>query len=135
MEKDSTNQFMSFADSEISAITCGDGIIRILFSAANVRQHNPENGSRPLEGYARGVEFILTGTNLEFEDEGLMGRVSFGRAMLDNKWTLQIPLPCSITGRIAMEISFANQSHLEIEATDLECRFTGEPNFFESMAC
>lgn len=135
MASNAALQFLAFADSEIAGITSGNDSVRILFSAAHVFHHAPENDDKPVEGYARDVELILTGAQPKAATDDFMGRISFGRAMMEGQWLLQLPLPCTITSRIAMEFGFANQSHFEIEAVSLECRFTGEPNFFESMAC
>lgn len=135
MTNSPASQFLYFADSEIASITADGGGVRILFSAAHLLHHEPENNNKPAEGYARGVELVLTGTHSKASLENFMGRVSFGRAMMEGKWLSQLPLPCTMPGHITVEFDFANQSHIEIEASGLECRFTGEPNFFESMAC
>lgn len=135
MENNPTLQFLAFADSEIASITFGKDNVRVLFSAAHVLHQASENGDKLAEGYARGVELILTGTYPKAAKDDFMGRLSFGRAVMEGQWLLQLPLPCIIKSRVAMELGFANQSSFEVEAIGMECRFTGEPNFFESMAC
>lgn len=130
-----TTQFLSFADSEVASIETMDDNIRILFSAAHILRHDPENSEESVEGYARSVELFLKGAKLKIAPKDFMGRISVGRTMIEGKWISRLPLPCTMTDHIAMKIEFANQSHFEIEAAGLECRFTGESKFFESMAC
>ena len=131
----SETQLLVFADSEVASITFDEGSMRLLFSAAHVLRRDSGNNDKPLEGYSRGVELFSPEARFKASTEIFMGRLSFGRTMTNGKWLLQLPLPGIITSRITIELSFANQSHLEMECASLECRFTGEPNFFESMAC
>jgi hypothetical protein len=124
-----------FSDSEVAAVSSANGSIRILFSAAHVLRHSSNNSEKPIEGFARNVELILSGTKPDQTLNECIGRISSGRMFSENKWAPQATLPCIMPGPIKLELVFANQSHLEIEAIGLECRFGGKQNFFESMAC
>jgi hypothetical protein len=124
-----------FSDSEVTAVASANGSVRILFSAAHVLRDAPNTFEKPIEGFARGVELVLSGTNPGLALNEFIGRISFGRIFLENQWALQAALPCAMPGPVKLEFIFANQSHLEIAANGLECRFSGESNFFESMAC
>lgn len=135
MANDIAIQSISFADSEIANITFGAGKVRILFAAAHVLRRNPENNDKPAEGYSRGVELVLMEAYFEVSTDDFMGRISSGSATVDGIRSLQLPLPCAMTGLITLELDFSNQSHFAAKATSLKCHFTGEPNFFESMAC
>ena len=124
-----------FPDSEVAATTAANGNIRILFSAAHVLHESSNSFEKPTEGFARNVELTLSGASPGATLNEFIGRISYGRLLAENKWAPQAALPCSMLGPVKLELTFANQSHLEIEADGLECRFRGEPNFFESMAC
>jgi hypothetical protein len=112
-----------------------NGGIRILFSAAHVLRESPNSFEKATEGFAGNVELTLSTAKRDLTLNEFIGRISPGRLLAENKWMLHIALPCSMLGPVKLELTFATQSHLEIEADGLECRFGGEPNFFESMAC
>jgi hypothetical protein len=131
----STLQFINFADSEVVTVISENVNILIRLSAAHVLRNDPTNASKSVEGFAREVELMLSGVKPNQPTNELIGRIFSGRVLMKNQWTPQIPLPCTLSGPIKLELTFANQSHLEIEANSLECRFEGEANFFESMAC
>lgn len=130
-----TAQFLNFADSEVASIEFADGRTYIRFSAAHITQNDPANQQFPSNGFARFVELILATSKFDSTATEYIGRISNGRVRIQNQWIQQMPLPCLIIDSVILDLTFANQSHLEIEATSLECRYTGEPNFFESMAC
>lgn len=64
-----------------------------------------------------------------------MGRVSQGRVRVDGRWASQLALPSSCAGPVTLELAFANQSQLVLDANGLVCRYEGEPNFSESLFC
>ncbi|WP_157118735.1 hypothetical protein [Azohydromonas lata] len=124
-----------FSDSEVAAVTLANGNVRILFSAAHVLRYAPNDFEKLIEGFARNVELVLSATMPGLTLNEFMGRISSGRIFVENQWARQAAFPHTISGPIKLELSFANQSHLDIETDGLECRFIGESNFFESMAC
>ena len=129
------NLSLLFTDSEIKAVVPMREGIHISLSAAHVLQSNPAMPEQPIEGFSRGVELVLPGVQLDKPATDLIGRLSRGRIHINGQWSPSIPLPHTYTGPVKLELSFANQSFLALEADRVECRFEGGPNFHESMAC
>ena len=124
-----------FTDSEIAALAPAPDGIHIRISAAHVLQSNPEQTRRSIEGFSRSVEIVLLSAQFDKPANDLIGLLSKGRIHINGQWSPSIPLPHTHTGPVKLELSFANQSFLALEAVGVECRFEGKPNFFESMAC
>lgn len=131
-----TQYTLIFADSEVAAVTAVATGIHIRLSAAHVLFRDEPDADDATEGFSRGVEILLPGA--QWPDgalSGFMGRISEGRIRIGTAWAVKLPFPCSVSAPIQIELSFANQSHLELTATGLDCRFEGEPNFSESLFC
>ncbi|WP_157266098.1 hypothetical protein [Azohydromonas aeria] len=127
---------LMFADSEVAAVTAVATGIHIRLSAAHVLFLERPDAGNSTEGFSRGVEILLPGA--QWPDgalSGFMGRISEGRIRVGTAWAVKLPFPCSVSAPIQIELSFANQSHLELSAAGLECRFEGEANFSESLFC
>lgn len=126
---------ISLTDSEVAAVTSTSAGVHIRLSAAHVLCANPAHAGNAQEGFSRGVELLLSEARLAGTTDHFLGRLSSGRVLWGNQWSSRIPLPCATSGPVKLELTFANQSHLELTANGLECRFEGEPNFSESLSC
>lgn len=129
------NLTLRFADSEVTAVTSSSEGVCIRMSAAYVLRSEEPAGSKPTEGFARAVLLILAGARLDELPGHYIGRISHGRVEIGSQWASVIALPSSTVGKVKLELGFANQSHLLVEASGIECRFEGEPNFAESLFC
>ncbi|NML13431.1 hypothetical protein [Azohydromonas caseinilytica] len=129
------NSLFLFTDSEIAAAVPTPEGVHIRLSAAHVVQSNPAISEKSIEGFSQGVELVLPGVQLDKPATDLIGRLSQGRIRINGQWSPSIPLPHTHSGPTKLELSFANQSFLALEAEGMECRFEGEPNFHESMVC
>jgi len=124
-----------FADSEVSAVASSHDGVRIRMSAAHVLRSEAGAG-KPTEGFARAVELLLPGAELHGGAPGdFMGRISHGRVQVGGGWLSRLALPSSCAGPVTLELAFANQSQLVLNANGLACRYEGEPNFAESLSC
>ncbi len=125
---------LEFSDSEVAQVEQIDGSLRVRFSAACVISSTPP--SQPsVQGYAQAVELLLFGATATEPLAGLMGRVLRGRIAMSGSWAARLPLPSRIDAPVQLELGFAHQGTLTALGDGVECRFIGEPNFSESLAC
>jgi hypothetical protein len=124
---------LEFSDSEVAQVECLDGVLRIRFSAACVAR--AEGPSQPVQGYAQSVELRLFGVAATAALAGLIGRVVQGRIAVAGRWAARLALPSRIDAPIQLELGFAHRGALNVLGSGVECRFVGEPNFSESLAC
>ena len=124
---------VEFSDSEVGQIEQIGGELRLRFSAACVVR--VETPSQPVHGYAQSVELVVFGARRTEAPSGLIGRVAQGRIAVAGRWATRLALPCRIDEPIRLELSFANHGTLNVTGDGVECRFMGEPNFSESLAC
>ena len=124
-----------FADSEVASVTATARTIRLRFSAAHVIRCDIADDSKPIEGFARGVELLLADASLDETEGELIGSLAQGRIKIDGEWSSSLALPSSTQGHVTLELAFANQSSLTLVASGIECRYEDEPNFSESLFC
>ena len=125
---------LEFSDSEVAQVEQLDGLLRVRFSAACVvRIATPPQP--PVHGYSQSVELLLFGATATEALAGLIGRVLLGRIAVSGSWASRLALPCRIDEPILLELGFAHHGSLNVAGEGVECRFTGEPNFSESLAC
>lgn len=122
---------LDLADSEVAAVVdLADGLC-LRFSAAAVRQR-----TGALAGHARGVELLLGGVSPPRPPlEGCLGRLAQGRVTVDGQWLPRLALPGEWRAAIELDLTFANHSALCLRGRSLVCRFVGEANCRESLAC
>lgn len=126
--------WLVFADSEMSAVVPSEEGVRIRLSAAHVLRSEAA-GARHTLGFARAVELVLAGAELQGAPGDFMGRIAEGRVQVGGRWASQLALPSSCAGPVVLELAFANQSQLLLRAMGLACRYEGEANFSESLFC
>ena len=125
---------LEFSDSEVARVEQLDGLLRVQFSAACVVR--PAAPSRPrLQAYAQAVELLLLGVTATAAPAGLLGRVVDGRIAVAGRWAARLALPSRIDAPIKLELSFAHHGTLTVLGSGLVCRFVGDPNCSESLAC
>jgi len=127
--------WLNFADSEVASVTNSAAGVVIRFSAAHVEQVPAAPDEKPVVGFSRGVSLVLAAATLANELGSLVGRVSHGRVAIASQWSSTIPLPLVETGPVILQLAFSNQSQLSLAAEGLGCRFDGDANFTESLAC
>ena len=128
------NLLLEFSDSEVAQVELLEGLFRVRFSAACVvRTAAP---SQPLaRGHAQSVELLLFGATATEAPAGLIGRVVQGRIAVSGRWAARLALPDCIDAPIQLELGFAHHGTLNALGSGVACRFVGEPNFSESLAC
>ena len=125
---------LEFSDSEVARVEQLDGVLRVRFSAACVvRSATPSQPRVP--GYAQSVELLLVGVAATDVPPDLMGRVVQGRIAVSGRWAARLALPDCIDAPIQLELGFAHHGTLNALGSGVACRFVGEPNFSESLAC
>jgi len=125
---------LEFSDSEVAQVERREGVLRVRFSAACVvRSVAPSQA--PMHGYAQSVELVIFWARSTEAASSLVGRVVLGRIAVTERWAARLALPCRIDEPVRLELSFANHGTLNVVGDGVECRFTGEPNFSESLAC
>ena len=125
---------LEFSDSEVARVEQLDGLLRVRFSAACVVR--PAAPSQPqVRGYAQSVELLLIGATSTEAPAGLIGRVVQGRIAISGCWAARLALPSRIDAPVQLELSFAHHGTLTALGSGAACRFVGEPNFSESLAC
>ena len=128
------NLLLEFSDSEVAQVEQLDGSLRVRFSAACVVR-TAASSQPPVQGYAQSVELLIFGARSTEALAGLIGRVAHGRIAATERWATRLALPCRIDGPVQLELGFANHGTLNVTGDGVACRFTGEPNFGESLAC
>ena len=124
---------LEFSDSEVALVEQLGPLLRVRFSAACVvRTAAP---SQPVHGYAQSVELLLFGATATEPLVGLIGRVVQGRIAVSGRWAARLALPGRIDAPIQLELGFAHHGTLNVLGSGVECRFVGERNFSESLAC
>ena len=125
---------LEFSDSEVARVEQLDGLLRVRFSAACVVRTAAL--SQPREhGYAQSVELLLFGATATEAPAGLIGRVVQGRIAVSGRWAARLALPGRIDAPVQLELSFAHHGTLTAQGSGVACRFVGDPNFSESLAC
>lgn len=118
---------LEFHDSEVRSSTLLAGTLTIAFSAACVQAENA--------GYVQSLVLELTEAAVDGPLTGGIGRLLHGTLWVDGVALPAVRFPYTVSGRVRMELQFANGIHLAISATSLVCRLTGDPRFVESFAC
>jgi hypothetical protein len=120
---------LEFHDSEVRSIDMQADALTIVFSAAYVR--TPAAGA----GYVQSLVMAFTGASLDGPRADGIGRLSHGMLWVDGVAQTALPFPYTTAGPVRVELRFSNGTHLNILATSLVCRLTGDPQFIESFAC
>ena len=121
------------ADTEVARVELAPGTVRVCCAAAHVRRTEP--GAATLVGWSRGVELLLAGATVVEGPAGCFGRLAHGRLRIDGQWASTLALPGACRGSVRLELGFANQSSLVVDAEGIDCRFEGDANFAESLFC
>jgi hypothetical protein len=118
---------LEFHDSEVRSTTLLAGTLTVAFSAACVHADNA--------GYVQSLVLELTEAAVDGPLTDGIGRLLHGTLWVDGVALPAVRFPYTVSGRVRMELQFANGIHLAISAASLVCRLTGDPHFIESFAC
>lgn len=126
---------IEFGDCEVAGVDAVAEGLCIRFSAAQVLRFDEAAPERPEAGFARGVELVLRGVGAAELPPDCFGRLAQGRVEWEGQWQSRMALPFSTDSAVQVDFSFANRTQLILRAEGLECRYTGEANFAESLFC
>jgi hypothetical protein len=126
---------LRFHDSEVRTVQATGNRLSVQFSAASVRQSNGQSGAPATEGHVPNLELLLTRATWSGLLNDGVGRLSAGGLAVDGVPVAPVPLPWARSGKVTLELNFANGTALSVAAGSVEFRFSGEPRFFESHAC
>ncbi|HSD37545.1 MAG TPA: hypothetical protein VLC92_08540 [Rhodocyclaceae bacterium] len=129
------NVALEFHDSQVSKIDSLGRDLSVSFSSAYIHRSVGKPGVDSGSGYIGPVEMLLSEADWAGPLNECMGKLSDGRLSVAGKPFALVPLPSEHTGRIALELVFANGAALTATAQSLVVRFSGEPHFVESFFC
>ena len=117
-----------FSDSEVRRVEAQGPRLRVVFSAAQVRRG-------ATAGYAQSLEMVFEQATWTAALAECIGRLRDGHVTVAGARQSRLALPFESSGVLTAELVFGNGTLLSVRAASLLCRFTGDPQFLESMAC
>ncbi len=82
-----------------------------------------------------GISLILNGPKVILQDDACMGRIREGHFLIQQKRLCEVCLPFVLHDPSSIELSFANHSRFQCEATSIVVRIAGDAKFYESFHC
>jgi hypothetical protein len=120
---------LSFQDSEVHSVCAQAGTLTITFAAASIQLPDGR------QGYLPALPTTLHTTDWNGTLADCLGRLRGGSLWTDGTRQTTLPLPCSTSGLLRLELQFANGAQLTAHARSIHCPWPGEERFRESLAC
>ena len=120
---------LDFPDSEVRDVTLEDGVARVRFAAASVR--NAE-GAR---GWLTGAVLALSEATLAGDAPLAFGRLAEGRLRHDDHDIPRPALPGTLAGRLELALRFANGTPLMLHGRGLALSLPADAHFKEDLSC
>ena len=123
------NYALEFHDSEVRGVVAADGVVRLEFSAAAVRDADGERGWLP------SVRLTLVDATLAGDTAHAFGKIAEGALRHDGRAVARPALPATLAGELELTLRFANGALLAARGRVLTLAVSDDARFAPDLSC